>query len=690
MRRIVCAWMAIIGLLGAGTAWAQAQAATPQAQMPRVSLDDLYGEETVPDTAISPSGRYLALVQRHDDRDELLVVDLEAKTTSGVMRIPRDAVTGGTLSFITAVAWKSDERLVFRTHVGMDPKALLGLSYKEYASLGDRLFAIGRDGRNAVRFLADNRSRAMRGTLDLGDVASFLPRDPDHVLMAVNGRHGPSLFKVSVLTGEGEPVEEPNEDVVAWWIDIDGKPVVRVDIDSGSVLFFRKQPDGSWKQFYKIRVRDIDEQPEYVPVGPSDQDGKYYVLARPEGADRTGLYLYDLEHESFGEVVYEHPQYDLAGARIARDGKTVTLRCYYAHAKVCEFSDPSINAHMKGLRKFFAESANVTVTDSSDDLKTLLLYVEGPDEAPSYYYYRVDERRIEFIGSEQAQLAQRQLAPASVVEWKARDGLALSGYLTWPVGARDRKGLPLVVYPHGGPESRDILRFDPWPQYLAARGYAVFQPNFRGSDGFGKKFAESGYRQWGLLMQQDIDDGIKELVARGTVDAGRVCIVGASYGGYAALAGVALTPDQYRCAVAVAGVSDLDQYMAWVRRFYGAKGETYAYWSKAIGDPQADAARLAATSPARLAANIRVPVLLIHGTRDIIVPPEQSELMQQALAKVGHPAELLRIEGEGHSRWSDDNEKLALIAIDRFLWTNIGPGVDVVTQPPPMPPLKKR
>jgi dipeptidyl aminopeptidase/acylaminoacyl peptidase len=242
--------------------------------------------------------------------------------------------------------------------------------------------------------------------------------------------------------------------------------------------------------------------------------------------------------------------------------------------------------------------------------------------------------------------------------------------------------LPLVLMPHGGPEMRDSLSFNSWVQYLVARGYAVFQPNFRGSDGFGRAFAESGYGEWGRKMQDDLTDGVKTLVDQGLADPARICIVGASYGGYAALAGAALTPDLYKCAVSIAGISDLDDFIGWRKRNWGSDSEGYTYWLKAIGDPDKDEARLREVSPLAQTARIKIPILLIHGNQDYIVPIAQSKAMKKALDKTGRKTELITLQNEGHSYWSADNQKLTMTAVDNFLWQHLGPGFGVTAPPP--------
>jgi dipeptidyl aminopeptidase/acylaminoacyl peptidase len=232
---------------------------------------------------------------------------------------------------------------------------------------------------------------------------------------------------------------------------------------------------------------------------------------------------------------------------------------------------------------------------------------------------------------------------------------------------------------------RDHLDFDAWTQFLAAQGYAIFQPNFRGSDGFGKKFKESGWGEWGGKMQDDITDGLDALIADGSVDPARVCIAGASYGGYAALAGAVKTPEKYRCAISVSGISDLDSLVKWERGDWrrglgwADDSEGYQHILKMIGDPGKDAARLDATSPAQhAAAALKVPVLLIHGEEDTVTPISQSEKMAKALDRAGQKAEFIRLPQVGHREWRKKTERQVLSKMQEFLLARLGPGIPYI------------
>lgn len=278
-----------------------------------------------------------------------------------------------------------------------------------------------------------------------------------------------------------------------------------------------------------------------------------------------------------------------------------------------------------------------------------MLYGDGPSTPPSLHLYDVEGRIIEELGSINTTLRAKAMPSASAVSWKARDGLELSGYLTRLPGAKDAQGLPLIVMSHGGPELRDTLTFGIWVQYFAANGLAVFQPNFRGSDGFDQACAMRGCREWDGEMQDDVTDGVQRLISQGAADPQRMCIVGASNGGYAALAGASMTLDLYRCAASIAGVTDLYEFAKWRKTKWGADSEVYLCSLESLGDPGVDRRALEEKSPTRLVDAIKIPVLLIHGQDDEIVPVAQSERMHKVLTTARKPAEFIRVPREGHS-----------------------------------------
>ena len=304
----------------------------------------------------------------------------------------------------------------------------------------------------------------------------------------------------------------------------------------------------------------------------------------------------------------------------------------------------------------------------SSDLQTVLVRTEGPGDAGAYHVVDLERRSMNTLGQTYPTVAGEQVAPVRSIAYAAADGLEIPGYLTTPPGISDPSGLPLVVLAHGGPASRDTLGFDWWAQALASRGYAVLQANFRGSTGYGYDFMEAGYGEWGRKMQTDLSDGVRWLSEQGLIDPEKVCIVGASYGGYAALAGPTLDRGVYRCAVSVAGVSDLRRMVEMeAREGRRRNNEAVRYWNRFMGADGPGDRSLDARSPARLAAQADAPILLIHGRDDTVVPIEQSRLMAQALRTAGKPVEFIELEGEDHWLSRGDTRRRMLAETVRFL-----------------------
>jgi dipeptidyl aminopeptidase/acylaminoacyl peptidase len=314
-------------------------------------------------------------------------------------------------------------------------------------------------------------------------------------------------------------------------------------------------------------------------------------------------------------------------------------------------------------------SAHAISEDVARD--AVIVAVEGPRKPTTYYMLDRTSHVASLIGKTYPHLDENDLGEVKPYPYTARDGLAIPAYLTLPPG-RPPKSLPTVIFPHGGPGARDEISFDWWAQFMANRGYAVLQPNFRGSSGYGPKFTAAGEHQWGLKMQDDITDGVKKLIADGIADPKRICIVGGSYGGYAALAGATFTPDLYACAIGVAGVFDLPKFLHTKRTRSDNDAEVVSGWDALIGNMDSDSERLDATSPARHADHVKCPILLLHGDGDTTVPIEQSEIEEAALRSAGKNVQFVRLEGDDHYLKLGTTRVRMLKEIESFLATNIG------------------
>ena len=324
------------------------------------------------------------------------------------------------------------------------------------------------------------------------------------------------------------------------------------------------------------------------------------------------------------------------------------------------FFDNELQAHWDAILRAFPHDT-VRLASHSADFSKVILEVFGPEDGYSYAYFDWYSHHAQVLGPLYTEV--KQTAEIRRLTYPAADGLAISGFLTLPRDLPPRK-LPLIVLPHGGPAAKDTQRFDWWAQALADQGYAVLQPNFRGSD-VSRQFIEAGYGQWGRKMQTDLSDGVQYLAKEGFVDSARVCIVGASYGGYAALAGVTLQSGIYRCAVSVAGPSDLPRMRRWTTNTH--LGITTRYWNRFWGVVENDDDGLKAISPVAHVESVAAPILLIHGRDDTVVPYEQSEVMLSALKHAGKPAELVTLKHEDHWLSSGETRLQMLEATVAFL-----------------------
>jgi dipeptidyl aminopeptidase/acylaminoacyl peptidase len=322
---------------------------------------------------------------------------------------------------------------------------------------------------------------------------------------------------------------------------------------------------------------------------------------------------------------------------------------------------------MEGIQKAIAKAfpgKTILIFDRSADYKRIVARVESSSSPPMYYLIDFARGSADIIGEAYPSLAEASLGSLELTSYRTSDGYEIPAYLTLPPG-REPKNLPLVVFPHGGPYARDDAGFDWWAQFLATRGYAVLQPQFRGSWGFGAELFRAGHKQWGRGMQDDISQGVRHLVEQGIADPTRVCIVGASYGGYAALAGAAFTPELYACAASINGIADIPQFGGYIREHSGEDSNVWRTFRDLIGRPTDE--DLARFSPARSVATIRAPVLLVHGSSDTVVPPSQSANFARLLTQNGKAHELVMLDGEDHWLSTSQGRQRLLDSLETFL-----------------------
>ena len=637
------------------------------------SVRDYVAEPTFTGLELSPDGKYVAGVRRDGLDYYLVVADLEAPELQFTGTFFDDII-------ISDINWVNNDKLVIEAFVVFSGDTLSILDPEDWADPDirrtriDTLYLMDRDGSNIVRiFEGDEQLDNYLSDNQLLDVS---PNDPDHILVQtrrveitnrLSGNFeygGADVYKVNVNTGEFDQYVRGQARTNGYDTDSQGNLKYRFDVNAAgnrNVYFVADQQENGrvkWKKGASIKTDDViselDQPFKMTILAPSETAPLFYVRDVPQGEDRHGIYLYDLSSGEHVEMIAAHPDYDMGGDRgasgIILDPNTRELIGVSWAGRKAEMLlfDPNQQRHVDALVSYFGDQVNFEITDMSVDGKKWLLDVSGPGHPGFFALYELDEGKITELGDQYASLSGKAAYQTKIVSYKARDGKELFGYLTLPFG--EEKGQhPFVLYPHGGPQARDNFVWDDTAQLLASRGYAVFQPQFRGSSGFGKRFAHAGYREWGGLMQTDVEDGLTHLINEGYVDPTRGCIKGFSYGAYAAMQGAVATPDAFRCVLAGGGVYDLFEMQRWSRAVRGKNSSTFEYWTTQLGDPNANYDDLIARSPARNLDKLKIPVFLFHGSKDNIVPIEQAEMLENRLKSADADFEYVIMRKAGHS-----------------------------------------
>ncbi|SIN59494.1 Dipeptidyl aminopeptidase/acylaminoacyl peptidase [Parasphingorhabdus marina DSM 22363] len=472
----------------------------------------------------------------------------------------------------------------------------------------------------------------------------------------------PGVYRVTLSNNEISEVVPRQKRIWTWIADSEG--VVRMGlsyINSTLKIYYRRSSSDKFKQIGKIGKKDDPNEAlldiSHIVSG-ADQG---FVLSNKQ-TGRFALYKFNYLTREVGDMVYGHDQNDITGFDLNPEGTALEAVYFTDSRDRKHWFDASFAAHQKKLNKALPGQEAWIVSKSRDGSRMIVFSTSSTDPG-SYYLYEPEKKKLAWFASKNAKLDIEKLSTTEYVSYTARDGLKIHGYLTLPKH-REPENLPLIILPHGGPFwVRDTLDYDNEVQFLANRGYAVLQPNFRGSDSYGEEFHKKGTGQIGRAMQDDLDDGMDWLVERGIVDPQKVCIVGASYGGYAALWGATRNPERYRCAASFAGVTDWRKQLSYDRRFLSSRYERE--WKEEIrGEEDFD---LDTVSPARMAEKLSRPVMLAHGKKDSIVPFSQFKIYRSALKKAGKPVKLVVYEDEGHGFSDPENEKNWLDSLESFL-----------------------
>jgi dipeptidyl aminopeptidase/acylaminoacyl peptidase len=571
---------------------------------------------------ISPDGRRLVARISGGGIEQLAVYDLSGPRDAEPKIIP----TNGTIRWY---GWAGNDRVI----VG---NTLFSITFLTLPIQMTRL--------TGYDLKTGKASAIQAGGGLVGDNVVYTDPGGRFVLLSAQKDHddSPSVWRVDLATGAAVEIQRKQADIWSWFVDDSGNVRGGISYDSGSWTVYRRDPKTGELRRAGAGKFSPGKESAIDSIGLL-AGGDSGIIVTNERTGRFGVYRYDLGAQTIGEPIFEHPEVDVTKPQVSTDGRIVEAVYYEDDLPRVAWLTPELKQLQEQIDRTFPGKVN-RVLNLSSDRNVVLVWSGAAHDPGTYYVFDRKAKRMEAFASPYEGLAEGQLAPVKPVRYSARDGLQIRAYLTLPRGA-EPKALPLILLPHGGPFARDSYQFDPLVQFLASRGYAVLQPNFRGSTGFGRDFVERGYGQWGRKMQDDLDDGVAWLSGRGMVDPKRVCIAGISYGGYAALWGAIRNPEIYRCAISMAGVSDIRAMLKYDARALVATRYSKVWRRKVEGEEKRD---LAAVSPLQQAARLNVPVLIAHGEQDSNVPADQSRQMIKALRDRGAPVQSAFYPAGGH------------------------------------------
>jgi len=584
---------------------------------------------------VSQGGKYVSYTEPYQSRMNIMVRPVAGGEGKRITSITdRD---------ISSYGWKGDERLFFFKDSGGNENF--------------HLYVVDRAGAKMTDLTPMPKVRV--------DLVDELLDSPTDVLVQMNRRDSTvfDVYRVNVVTGDTTMIARNPGNITGWLADHHGRVrgATTTDGVNGTVLFRPTEAD-TFRVIARTTFKDT-----FNPLFFTFDDQALYASSNL-GRDKTAIVLFDPAAMREREVVFEHPEVDVDGLDFSRKRHVLTTISYVDWKRERKFVDPATQALNASLQRRLP-GKEVFVTSMNRDENVMIVRTISDRSLGSYYLYESAGDRLTKLADRNPWLAENQLAPMKPISYKSRDGLTINGYLTLPLGVAP-KNLPVVVNPHGGPWARDEWGFNPEVQFLANRGYAVLQMNFRGSTGYGRKFYESSFKQWGRAMQDDVSDGVKWLIAQGIADSSRVAIYGGSYGGYATLAGLTFSPELYAAGVDYVGVSNLFTFMKTIPPYWKPFLEQF---HEMVGNPERDSLAFVAASPVFHVDRIRAPLLVVQGAKDPRVNINESNQIVDALRKRGIDVQYIVKENEGHGFHNEENRFEFYEAMESFLAKHVKP-----------------
>ena len=603
----------------------------------QIPLEDFFKNPEKSSYQISPNGRFYSFMAPYKNRMNIFIQKIgDSSATQLTFEEARD---------IAGYFWPNNEQIVFLKDEGGDENF--------------HLFGVNIDGSNTISFTDFDGVRAQ--------IIDDLPDQKDFVIIGLNKRNKQVFdpYRLNLKSGEISLLAENPGNIQSWMFDHDGKLRVATAIVDGvnqSILYRENEGD----EFKTIITTNFKEgfNPQFFTF-----DNKNIIGSSNLGRDKSAIVEFDPITAKEVRVLYANDDYDVNGVGYSRKRKVITAAYFESWKSERHYFDSSSKATFEKIQKQLS-GYEIGITGINKDENIFILRTYSDKSLGAYYIYNSEDDKMEKIVEVSPWIDENEMSNQLPIDYQSRDGLKINGYLTLPKGynMENAKNLPVVINPHGGPWARDSWGFNPEIQFLANRGYAVLQMNFRGSTGYGRKFFEASFKKWGREMQDDITDGTQWLIDKGIADSTRIAIYGGSYGGYATLMGLVKEPQMYAAGVDYVGVSNMFTFMKTIPPYWEPMLEMMY---EMIGDLEKDSAMLKEVSPVFHVDKIKAPLFIAQGKNDPRVNVDESDQMVKAMKEKGIKVEYLVKDDEGHGFRNEENKFDFYRAMEKFLNTQL-------------------
>ena len=598
-----------------------------------IPLKDFFRNPEMSSFSLSPDGKHISYMKPWEEGNRMMNVYVRPIDSNDEIRI-----TDASKRSLYGYFWINDNRIAYVQDKGGDENI--------------HIYAVDIDGKNNIDLTPFENIQA-RITDDLED-------DPNFMLVALNKRNPQihDVYRLNVNNGDMDMIAENPGNISGWGTDHDGKLRIATTSDGvNTSLLYRENEEDDFKSILTTNFKE-SVSPLFFTF-----DNKELYVSSNRGRDKSAIFKFDLETAKEGELIFEHDEVDVYGLMSSKKRKVITGVSYTTDKRQIHFFD-KWRENLQSTLESQLKGVEVAISGLSKDETKAIVVTYSDRSRGTYYYYDIENDNLTKLADLSPWLNEDDMAFMKPIKYKSRDGLTIPGYLTLPLDYKKGEKLPVVINPHGGPWARDNWGFNPEIQFLANRGYAVLQMNFRGSVGYGREFWEISFKQWGKTMQDDITDGVNWLIEEGIADPDRIAIYGASYGGYATLAGLTFTPDIYACGVDYVGVSNIFTLLETLPPYWEL-GRQMMY--EMIGNPETEKELLEAASPLFHIDKIKAPLLVAQGANDPRVKQAESDQIVDALKAKGIDVPYILKEDEGHGFYNEENQFDFYQEMEKFL-----------------------